>query len=95
MRSRYTAFSLGDAAHLEATWFPANRPKDLVLDGAHHWDGLEISAVRGGGPGDATGTVTFRARWHDLATGERGALDERSLFRHRAGRWWYVAPADE
>ena len=84
MRSRYTAFVVGNAAHLLRTWHPATRPDDLALDPATTWRGLEI--IDQAEEAD-TAIVEFRAEWADR--GERGALHERSRFVRRAGRWVY------
>lgn len=88
MRSRFTAFALGDAAYLAATWHPSTAPAALDLDPSLHWDRLEIVRTEGGGAGDARGVVEFRAHWR--RTGERGVLHEVSRFRFGAGRWYYV-----
>ena len=32
MRSRYSAFAVGDAGYLLRTWHPSRRPADLALD---------------------------------------------------------------
>ena len=90
MRSRYTAFALGDAAHLRATWHPTTVPAHLDLDPAMRWDGLEVLSTSGGGPGDRVGTVEFRARWHEASTRGRGELRENSRFRRAVGRWYYI-----
>lgn len=91
MRSRFTAFSLGDAAHLRATWHPATAPDDLDLAGSSlRWDRLEIIDTQNGGVGDRRGVVEFDAHWTDTATRERGSLHERSRFRHAGGRWFYL-----
>lgn len=88
MRSRYTAFVVGDARHLSATWHPRTRPHDLPLDSAQRWTGLEILDVVAGAEGDEEGSVEFRARWRHGS--DRGELHERSRFVRRAGRWMYV-----
>jgi SEC-C motif-containing protein len=49
MRSRYTAYVLGDEAYLRATWHPSTRPADQIIDKNEklQWLGLEIkSALR-------------------------------------------------
>ena len=46
MRSRYSAFAVGDVAYLVRTWHPAGRPHDLRLDPAMTWIGLEIVDTR-------------------------------------------------
>ncbi|MXS73123.1 hypothetical protein CSIV_02825 [Microbacterium sp. CSI-V] len=84
MRSRYTAFAVGDADHLVRTWHPRTRPEDIDLDDTV-WEGLVIDeAVE---DGDAA-TVAFAASWR--RRGERGVLSERSRFVRRGGRWVYV-----
>ena len=88
MRSRYSAFVVGDAAYLLATWDPATRPRTLELDPDVRWTGLEVAATSGGGLLDAEGTVTFRA--YSRAGGGEHAQAERSRFRRLHGRWVYV-----
>lgn len=88
MRSRYTAFVVGDARYLEETWHPGTRPTELDLDPDQRWTGLEVTGVEDGGAGDTHGVVEFRAHWRH--GGERGVLHERSRFRRHGGRWWYV-----
>ncbi|KAA9157526.1 hypothetical protein F6B41_04845 [Microbacterium lushaniae] len=86
MRSRYTAFVVRDAAHLERTWHPRTRPADAVqLDPDVQWTGLEI--VDASADADA-GVVEFRASWRDGTS--RGVLHERSRFARRGGRWLYL-----
>ena len=75
MRSRYSAFALGDARYLAETWHPRTRPERLDLDAP------EVGT-------DTAGIVEFRARWrHGAQTGEQ---HERSRFRRAGGRWWYL-----
>ena len=88
MRSRYTAFVVGDARHLADSWHPRTRPAAIDLDPDLRWIGLEILAAEDGLAGDTSGTVEFRAHWR--AGRERGTLHEKSRFTSRAGRWWYV-----
>jgi len=90
MRSRFTAFALGDADHLARTWHPSTAPARLDLEGAPQWDRLEIVRTLDGSVGDRRGMVEFRAHWRDATTGERGVLHETSRFRVAAGRWFYV-----
>ncbi|MCR2763478.1 YchJ family metal-binding protein [Microbacterium sp. zg.B48] len=89
MRSRYTAFVLGDDDHLSGSWHARTRPDAVDSASGPHWTGLEILDTEGGGVEDAGGVVEFRARWTDRGT--RGELHERSRFVRQAGRWWYVA----
>lgn len=85
MRSRYTAYAVGDLDHLFRTWHPRTRPVDLTSDPDLIWTGLEVLSVR---DGEDDGEVTFRAHWR--WSGQAGALHERSTFVRRAGRWVYT-----
>lgn len=88
MRSRYTAFVVGDARYLAETWHPGTRPAGIELDPAQRWTGLEIVAADDVGPGVTRGTVEFRAAWR---LGRRsGVLHERSRFVRQADTWWYL-----
>ncbi|MCB0962313.1 MAG: preprotein translocase [Acidimicrobiales bacterium] len=91
MRSRYTAFVLGDVDHLSRSWHPSTRPKRIHLgdDGGRRWRGLEVLATADGGLLDQEGTVEFRARYRD-AEGTDGALHEVSRFVRHDGAWTYV-----
>jgi SEC-C motif-containing protein len=84
MRSRYTAYALGDVDHLFRTWHPATRPDDLDQLSRLDWRGLEILEVVDGGTADDHGIVEFRA------THAGGTMHERSRFMRRAGRWVYL-----
>ncbi len=88
MRSRYSAFVVGDAGYLLDTWHPDTRPASLELDGGTRWLGLDVLAVEGGGLLAAEGTVEFRAS--HLDGGRRGAQHERSRFTKVDGRWHYL-----
>jgi SEC-C motif-containing protein len=88
MRSRYSAFAVGDPAYLFATWHPSTRPRRLELDPDVRWTGLEVLATTGGTLLAAEGTVAFRASW--VAGGTPGAQEEDSRFVREAGRWVYL-----
>ena len=88
MRSRYTAFVVGDERHLAGSWHPGTRPRTLDLDPRVWWTGLEILAAEAGRSGDRRGTVEFRATWRDGR--ETGILHERSRFVFQRDRWWYL-----
>jgi SEC-C motif domain protein len=88
MRSRYTAFVVGDAGYLLDTWHPDTRPPRVQLDPGDRWTGLEVLGRTGGGLFDTHGTVRFRAHHAD------GVVAEDSAFERVDGRWRYVGPAD-
>lgn len=88
MRSRFTAFALGDETHLLRTWHPSTRPADLGLDDATRWLRLDILAQERGGPFDVDGIVEFEAFYRDAAG--RGSLRERSRFVREEHTWLYV-----
>jgi len=88
MRSRYSAFVVGDPAYLLATWHPDTRPADLELDGDTRWTGLDVLATTGGTMLAVEGTVEFRASYVRDRT--RGAQHEDSRFTRVAGRWVYL-----
>lgn len=97
MRSRYSAYALGELDYLLATHPSpeplARRRRELAASlGAVRWQRLRILATAAGGPTDSTGTVTFEA--HYVATGQPGVLRECSLFGREGnrpgGRWLYL-----
>jgi SEC-C motif domain protein len=49
MRSRYTAYTLGNEAYLRATWHPSTCPSDAIVDESGtektKWLGLEIKSA--------------------------------------------------
>jgi SEC-C motif-containing protein len=90
MRSRYSAFAVGDAGYLLATWHPRTRPSSLELDPDKVWRRLDVLATRAGGPFDDAGEVEFAAFFRDASTGERGRLHEVSRFVRDGGAWLYV-----
>jgi SEC-C motif-containing protein len=94
MRSRFTAFAVGDPAYLISTWHPSTRPSELELelDPSIRWQRLDVERAEAGGPFDREGVVEFTAHYrHD---GERGEQHEVSTFRREGGRWFYVGAAD-
>jgi len=88
MRSRYSAYAVGDLDYIWRTWHPRTRPDALTPDGGLIWTGLEILDTVDGGPEDQTGEVEFRAHYRDER--RSGTLHERSRFAVRARRWFYV-----
>ena len=94
MRSRFTAFAVGDARYLLATWHPTTRPASLHLDPGIQWRRLEILDVTAGGEGDDEGTVEFIAHFWNDPLRERGQMREKSAFVRESGHWFYVGPKD-
>ena len=92
MRSRYSAFAVGDARYLLRTWHSSGRPETLELDPALQWTRLAVLETEGGGIFDATGTVRFRAVY--VQDGKRGVLAETSRFIRQDGLWTYLGPID-
>ena len=93
MRSRYTAFVVGDEDYLFRTWHPRTRPEGPYGHPGTQWTGLSVDETVDGGAQDETGVVEFTASYR---TGDgRGAvvadtLHERSRFTRRSGRWLYL-----
>jgi SEC-C motif-containing protein len=91
MRSRYTAFVLGRADYLLATWHPRTRPGELPLEPGVKWLGLEVRWQRAAG---AEAEVEFIAR--SRLQGRAQRLHERSRFvREADGRWYYLDAATD
>ena len=98
MRSRYTAFALGDVDYLIATHLdpatPLERRRRELLNSCRktRWLGLEIEAVEAGGIKDIEGTVAFKASFSE--GGHRRCFQEVSLFERRSrdlkGEWLYL-----
>lgn len=89
MRSRFSAFAVGDAGYLLRTWDVSTRPVSLVLDAAIVWKRLTVISSSEVG---SAGTVEFEARF--VRGGVPGMLRANSPF-HRVGEtWFYVAALD-
>ena len=88
MRSRYSAYAVGDEYYLHRTWHPRTRPDRIDLDPDLGWEGLEVTELVAGEEGDDTGMVAFTARYR--TPDGPGQLTERSRFERRGGRWVYV-----
>ncbi|WP_433229612.1 YchJ family protein [Actinomadura formosensis] len=88
MRSRFSAFAVGDEAYLLRTWHPATRPERIGVEDGTRWTRLEILREENGGPGDDKGIVEFRA--HYRAEAEPSELHEVSRFVRHDGEWVYV-----
>jgi SEC-C motif-containing protein len=88
MRSRFSAFAVGDPEYLLATWHADTRPATLELDPDRRWYRLDVLATREGGPFDRTGVVEFEA-FH-RGPGGAGTQREVSRFVREDGRWFYL-----
>jgi SEC-C motif-containing protein len=92
MRSRYSAFAVGDAGYLLRTWYSGRRPATLELDPGVEWKRLAVLETDAGGLFDAEGTVQFRAIY--VQDGQRGVMTETSSFVRQNKRWVYLGPVD-
>ena len=88
MRSRYTAFVIGDGDYLRRTWHPDTCPKEIGLDEQTRWLGLKVKSTTAGTASDDNGTVEFVARYKIAGRGHR--LHEVSRFVRRDGQWLYL-----
>lgn len=87
MRSRYSAYVLGQHGYLLATWHPRTRPAAIEADPTGlRWLGLEVK--RHHAPDNKHATVEFVAR-HKLG-GRAQRLQELSRFERVEGLWLYV-----
>jgi len=89
MRSRFSAFAVGNPEYLLDTWHPRTRPASLDLDDGIRWLRLDVIDTVAGGLFDATGVVEFRAYYR--TADRRGELHERSTFNRIEGRWLYLS----
>lgn len=93
MRSRYTAYVVGNIDYVGATHAPEaqedfDRKGSEEMSRSVKWSGLKIEATEGGQEDDETGTVTFTARYK--MQGQEQSHREVSTFRKIDGRWMYV-----
>ncbi len=87
MRSRYSAFVLGHADYLLATWHPSTRPAAIEADPPGlKWLGLDVRRHEVQDADHAT--VEFVAR--SKLGGRAHRLHETSRFVREGGRWYYV-----
>jgi len=89
MRSRYSAYVLGLAPYLLATWHPDTRPASLSLDDAPgqrtRWLGLRVHEHHTEAD---TAQVRFTARYR-IGGGSAVRMNEHSRFERRDGLWLY------
>jgi SEC-C motif-containing protein len=88
MRSRYTAYTLGNEAYLLATWHPDSRPQglDLGAEPKPRWLGLQVKAHALQDAAHAT--VEFVARYKVGSRAYR--MHELSRFVRADGHWYYL-----
>ena len=94
MRSRYSAYVLGNEAYLLATWYKSTRPEtlDLAGDTTTKWIGLKILRTEQGQANDSEGIVEFVARYK--INGKAHKLHEVSYFVKQDGEWMYKDRAE-
>jgi SEC-C motif-containing protein len=88
MRSRYSAFVVGDERYLLSSWHPRTRPASLDLDPELRWYRLDILSTRNGGLLDDEGLVEFRAFYRSADA--RGDQHEVSRFARDGRAWKYL-----
>ena len=86
MRSRYSAFVLGQSAYLQATWHASTRPNDVTPEPGTQWLGLDVKSHKT--PDPAHAEVEFIARYR--LAGRAVRLHEVSRFVREDDRWYYV-----
>ena len=98
MRSRYTAYVVGNIEYLLASHHASKRAanarnqlKETIAN--TQWLGLTVLETEAGKPDDTNGVVEFVARYQPNGSkGKKGAeqIHERSKFLKRKGRWFYL-----
>ncbi len=88
MRSRYTAYVLGNEAYVLSTWHASTRPASLSLaeQPAARWIGLKL--LRHEQQNETHAIVEFIARYK--VNGRAYKMQETSRFVKEDGRWFYV-----
>lgn len=92
MRSRYTAYTIGDMGYIEQTMKgPAaenfDRVSTLQFATESEWQGLDI--IRSYQPFPTTAYVEFVAHYND-SKGRHQHMNELSEFQLQDGQWYYV-----
>ena len=86
MRSRYTAYALGDEKYILNTWHSSQRPSSLEFDPALKWQGLKVLMVSPAKDNEAF--VEFIAGFSNA--GNKGQMHEKSRFIRESDVWFYV-----
>ena len=93
MRSRYTAYVMGNAQYLFRTWHANTRPtlQTLKESGPQTLIALKIVSKSAGGVDDQKGMVEFiSSRYSPSLMGEIEQHKEKSLFTRVKGNWVYI-----
>jgi len=91
MRSRFTAYALGEVDYLVTTHDPEHLPdRAQILDWSRRakFTALDVREVIDGGAEHENGVVEFVADF--VEAGEKQEHHERSRFRRIDGRWFYI-----
>ena len=93
MRSRYTAYVLGEIDYILGSLHPDHR-QDVDREATETWSkkatwkGLDIVRTEAGGPSDEQGKVEFIARFE--LSGVPQVHHELASFSKYGGRWYFV-----
>ena len=102
MRSRYTAYLMGNAQYIYRTWHEKTRPslKSLRDSEPQKLVSLKILSTQAGGIDDDKGMVEFVASYENPAVDSKDGVNaseepiqqhkEKSLFVKVKGRWLYI-----
>jgi SEC-C motif-containing protein len=88
MRSRYTAFALGNEPYLLSTWHASTRPAPLNLDEQPAPKWIDLKVLRHVQQDETHAIVGFIARYK--VNGRAYKMQETSRFVKENGRWFYV-----
>lgn len=93
MRSRYTAYAMGNAQYLFRTWHASTRPslQSLKASEPQTLIALKILSTQEGGINDKKGMVEFiSSRFSASLMGEIEQHKEKSLFSRVKNHWVYI-----
>lgn len=89
MRSRYTAFTLGNSDFLLKSWAPETRPAEISCDDkVIRWLDLKVEGCEAGNEDSSKGTVSFTARF--MGNDHLCYLHEKSRFIKKDTLWYYL-----
>ncbi len=95
MRSRYTAYVMGNAQYIFRTWHEKTRPalQSLRDSEPQKLIGLKILSIQAGSVDDDKGMVEFIASYENPFKETEEPIQqhrEKSLFVKMKGRWLYI-----